>query len=691
MGSLQSALLGFGLFKALGHFSSVLPLGTHELVLLQATSVAAATMPLAGGFVGILPAFAVMSPEQGGPIFLPVWKQLLWCLALAPLGVFVAVPLREAFIVRAKLRFPSGTATAEMVSVLQGEHDIDLDSDAPGDDGGEGALEDSAISAPAPAPELDSGEEEAQQLLQSGPPHGTTSPASPASMRSKWQVLVVSMAASALLALVMHYVPIMQKLPVMSALGAPRATAFGWTLTPSLAYVGQGLIMGPHTTLSMLLGAVLGWGVLGPVAQAKGWAPGATMDSTTGARGWITWVSLALMLGDTLTALVVLVGDMLAPSLRKRACPWAFPARRNTAQHSAYAPVFAAETELAKPSVEEDVDAVHPRRRQTAQQGIVQRTCAALVAMPQRMRQECADTRWCSFASTDEVPAVVWLPGLFLSGLLCVAIVAPVMNIDAGEVVVAVILAVLVAPLAIRALGVSDLNPTSGLGKLSQGVFAGVAPGNVVSNLMAGAVAEAAAQQAGDMSQDNKTAFLLGTSPLAMFYGQMFGSFASVLFTVAAYALYTAAYTVPGPELAAPTSAIWLDMANLISGHAHPPAHIGAAAGIAGAVAVLAAAVGAGIPLHLQWLIPSGTAAGVGMYLTPNWTIPRVIGGLAQALWARWAPAHHKEYMIVVASGFVLGEGIMSIVTAALTAAGAGDAWSCAGCGPDVGCSGGCS
>lgn len=79
-----------------------------------------------------------------------------------------------------------------------------------------------------------------------------------------------------------------------------------------------------------------------------------------------------------------------------------------------------------------------------------------------------------------------------------------------AQVLVAVAVSLLVSVLAIRALGETDLNPVSGVGKLSQLVFAVVAPGNVVANLVAGAIAEAGAQQAGDMMQDFKTAALLG-------------------------------------------------------------------------------------------------------------------------------------------------------------------------------------
>jgi hypothetical protein len=47
----------------------------------------------------------------------------------------------------------------------------------------------------------------------------------------------------------------------------------------------------------------------------------------------------------------------------------------------------------------------------------------------------------------------------------------------------------------VRALGETDLNPVSGLGKISQLFFAWIQPGNVMANIIAGGVAEAGAQQ----------------------------------------------------------------------------------------------------------------------------------------------------------------------------------------------------
>ena len=61
-----------------------------------------------------------------------------------------------------------------------------------------------------------------------------------------------------------------------------------------------------------------------------------------------------------------------------------------------------------------------------------------------------------------------WAGGLALSAAFCTAVMTPLLHMRVYEPLAAVVLALLVAVLAVRALGQTDLNPVSGVGKLSQ-------------------------------------------------------------------------------------------------------------------------------------------------------------------------------------------------------------------------------
>lgn len=87
--------------------------------------------------------------------------------------------------------------------------------------------------------------------------------------------------------------------------------------------------------------------------------------------------------------------------------------------------------------------------------------------------------------------------------------------------------------------------------------------------------------------------------------------------------------------------------------------------------------------------IPSGVAFAIGFLNTPHFSIARLIGGAMEYVYrTRYARNGRDIRLIVIASGFVLGEGIVSIVSLILQTFGV-HAISCWGCGH--GLCGGCA
>lgn len=299
------------------------------------------------------------------------------------------------------------------------------------------------------------------------------------------------------------------------------------------------------------------------------------------------------------------------------------------------------------------------------------------------------------------------------------------MHIVFGEVMspllssLATLLAVLLSIMGVRALGETDLNPVSGISKLTQLLFSLATPSShfsrrtaVVTNLLAGAVSESGALQAGDMMQDLKTGHLLGASPKAQFYGQMIGSLVGAVLSTVVYKMYVNVYEVPGPMFQTPTAYVWIFTARLVTGQGLPEMAWQASI-IAGVVFVMVTALRIfasspmanngrpGVTAPWKAFIPGGIAVAVGIFNEPSFTLARAIGGLIAWWWSRKHAESHQtdshatssgdsqippgprnshdhsprtqetrisaadtasSSVVVLASGLILGEGILSII-----------------------------
>lgn len=453
-----------------------------------------------------------------------------------------------------------------------------------------------------------------------------------------------------------YFVPQLHSIPI---LGSYLSSVWLWNLNPSPAYVGQGIIMGPATTIHMFLGAVLGWAVLSPLAKFQGWASGDVSDWERGSKGWIVWISLAIMLADSIVSLGWLV---LRPLI---GYTWV------------YAP-FVADKVRRKGLRRAVTDLFRPSRHAYSRVGEDNLTLAKSKSSPFEDDEENYDA-----PPEHQIGVTRTLIGLVLTLGFCIFAVqysfAGIIPIKLT--ILSLILAMFLSVMAVRALGETDLNPVSGISKLTQLIFALVTPKGsknaVVINLLAGGISEAGALQAGDLLQDLKCGHLLGASPKAQFYGQLIGSGVGAVVSAAVYKLYTKVYTIPGGLFQVPTGFVWVFTARLVTGEGLPER--------VGEFAVAAFAIWSvltGLRIYGQsksnadgskgapWVayVPGGIAVAVGMYNTPSFTLARTVGGLIAWVWTRWYKREETR-VIVLASGLILGEGIVSIVNLGLASA----------------------
>jgi len=165
--------------------------------------------------------------------------------------------------------------------------------------------------------------------------------------------------------------------------------------------------------------------------------------------------------------------------------------------------------------------------------------------------------------------------------------------------------------------------------------------------------------------QDLKTGHLIGAAPNAQFYGQVIGATVGAVVSAFIYRLYTAVYEIPGDLFQVPTAYVWIFTARLVTGKGLPYMAKEWAIGAAVLFAALTAVRIYATDKRWQALVPGGIAVAVGMYNVPSFTLARTIGGLIAWRW-RSVPRRAETPLIVLASGFILGEGFLSIVNLVL-------------------------
>ena len=124
LGLVQSSLLGFGILKLCEKFGSYSS-SRLGLNIIQTIAVASSHMPVAAGFVGLIPTLSKLDDKNdidADPFTLLMEELFIWTLSLSLFGLFIVVPLRNEFIVNQNLTFPSGTATAKMIELFYSKH-----------------------------------------------------------------------------------------------------------------------------------------------------------------------------------------------------------------------------------------------------------------------------------------------------------------------------------------------------------------------------------------------------------------------------------------------------------------------------------------------------------------------------------------------------------------------------------------
>ena len=563
--SIAAALLSYGFWGLVARGSGaerVRPWGLLENNVNQTCASAAASI-ISAGLVAPIPALTLLT---GTTLSWPIL--MVWLFTVSVIGVLVGLSLRRQMIEIQRLPFPSGIATAETMREIYAQ-----------------------------------GKEASQRvryLVGAGMVAAAT----------KVTVDVISRFAIGGTARLGPSIS-------LGAFGLPSLStrSLGFVLDPSFLMIGFGAIIGLRVGLSLLVGAMLAWGVIAPWLFASGRLPMPTdVDGSIYqvAVEFLLWPGVALMVCAALVSFSFSIPGMVR-SLRG-------------GDEAGEGPLPTADEEIPDRPAIGDVGPAIPGR-------------------------------WLL------VGFVLATVGTIMAQTMIFGIAAPIGLLS-------VLLTFVLAVVAARVSGETGIPPIGALGKVTQLTFGLIHPTNVTANLMTANVTGGAAGQCSDLLHDLKAGSVLGASVRAQALAQLLGLLiGSVAGSAASLVLIpTPSEMLLTEQWPAPAVATWMAVAELFrEGIDAAPAGALTASVIGGIVGSLLAILHQVLPKRRAAYLPSPVALGLAFVIPAFNSMSLFLGALAASLARPVAPRWANRFELPIASGLVAGESLAGVAIALIT------------------------
>ncbi|MBX9938073.1 MAG: OPT/YSL family transporter [Candidatus Obscuribacterales bacterium] len=232
-------------------------------------------------------------------------------------------------------------------------------------------------------------------------------------------------------------------------------------------------------------------------------------------------------------------------------------------------------------------------------------------------------------------------------------------------------LSFLLALVACRATGETDVTPMSAMCKITQLTVAVLAPRNITTNLMAASVTANIASSSADLLTDLKSGYLLGANPRKQFLAQLIGVFFGVAAIVPAWYMMVpnqAALEAMQP----PSVQTWYAVATALSeGIDKVPVSARWSMLIGGIIGIVLAITDKYLPPKIKKFTPSAMGLGLSWVMPFSNALAFFIGALVVEIWKRINAKNAEIYYVPVASGAVAGESLVCAMIAIVNAAAA--------------------
>ncbi|XP_043715767.1 probable metal-nicotianamine transporter YSL7 isoform X2 [Telopea speciosissima] len=401
----------------------------------------------------------------------------------------------------------------------------------------------------------------------------------------------------------------------------------------SATYVGVGMICPYIINISLLVGAILSWGIMWPLIETrKGHWYSADLSPTSlhGLQGYKIFIAIAVILGDGLYNFVKVLSRTLF-GLFQQFC------NKKTGD----LPISGCSAP-ASPQISYD------------------------------------DQRRTQLFLKDQIPTWVAIGGYVIIAVISTIILPNIFHqLKWYHVVIIYIFAPALAFCNAYGCGLTDWSLASTYGKLSIfiiGAWVGASNGGVLAGLAACGVMMNIVSTASDLMQDFKTGYLTLASPRSMFVSQVIGTAMGCVISPCVFWLFYKAFPdlgVPGSEYPAPFSLVYRNMAILgVEGFSTLPKHCLQLCYTFFAAAILVNSIRDAAGKKWSKYIPLPMAMAIPFYLGGYFAIDMCVGSFILFVWQKINKAKAEAFGPAVASGLICGDGIWTLPSSILALAG---------------------
>lgn len=402
----------------------------------------------------------------------------------------------------------------------------------------------------------------------------------------------------------------------------------------SATYVGVGMICPYLINVSLLVGAILSWGIMWPLIEdRKGhWYPADQSPSSLhGIQGYRVFIAIAMILGDGLYNFIKVLGRTL---------------------YGIYCQFYEKKTGSVLPV------------------GARASPAEASLSYDDQIRTE--------LFLKDQIPTWVAIVSYVSIAIISTITLPHIFHqLKWYYIVVIYIFAPVLAFCNAYGCGLTDWSLASTYGKLAIftiGAWAGASHGGVLAGLAACGVMMNIATTASDLTQDFKTGYMTLASPRSMFISQIIGTAMGCVISPCVFWLFYKAFHdlgVPGSEYPAPYAIVYRNMAILgVEGFSALPKNCLTLCYIFFIGAIAINALRDALGKNKAKYIPIPMAMAIPFYLGSYFTIDMCLGSLILFIWTKINKAKADAFGPAVASGLICGDGIWTLPSSILALSG---------------------